>query len=231
MGDVTYTRFVVDEDKQNLSSREQRAVDPGRVLALTDGVFAIIITILVLELKVPDLSSGQSLYDSLVEIQPTFSAFVISFLIVGMYWVWHRSTFANVRYVDTQVVWLNILFLLPASMIPFAASVLGEFQGEATSLHLYGAVLIAVTLIRIALFWYVGRHRWLLWDDISEKSRRLGIFMSAAPLVVYAVAMVLADSLPTLSLVLYFAVPLAYFALVAFLRVDPRTKAAAQDLS
>lgn len=231
MDEVGYNRLMANDETRDLTPREQRKVDPGRVLALTDGVFAIIITILVLELKVPDLSSGQSLGDSLAEIRPTFVAFVISFLIVGMYWVWHRSTFTNVRYIDTQVVWLNIVFLLPASMIPFAASVLGEYPDEAASLHLYGSVLIAITLVRIILFWYVGRHRWLLWDDTDKKSRRLGVFTAAAPLVVYLVAMAVADSLPTLSLVLYFAMPLAYLGLVAFLRTDPRTKAAARDLS
>jgi uncharacterized membrane protein len=204
---------------------------PDRVLTFTDGVFAIVITILVLDIKVPDLGSCQSLADSLEEMRPTFISFVISFLIVGMYWAWHRSTFAHVRYIDTILLWINLLYLLPVSLIPFAASVLGEYSDDATALHLYGAVLIAVTLIRIGLYWYLGRHPGLLWEGAGKRAHRLGILAAGFPIIVYVVAMLVADSLPTLSLVLYFIVPLLYLGLVAVLQTAPKTKAAAQDLS
>ena len=222
---------MADNTDEDLSPRQQRRLDPDRVLTFTDGVFAIVITILVLDLKVPDLGSGQSLGDSLEEMRPTFVSFVISFLIVGMYWAWHRSTFAQVRYIDTSILWINLLYLLAVSLIPFAASVLGEFPDEASALHLYGAVLIAATLVRILLYWYVGRHPGFLWEDSSEKAQRLGILTAAAPLVVYVVAMVVADAWPTLSLVLYFAMPLLYLGLVAVLQTAPRTRAAAEDIS
>lgn len=220
-----------DTETQDLTPRQQRKLDPDRVLTFTDGVFAIVITILVLDLKVPDLGSGQSLGDSLEEMRPTLVSFVISFLIVGMYWAWHRSTFAQVRYIDTSTLWINLLYLLAVSLIPFAASVLGEYSDEATALHLYGAVLIGATLVRILLYWYLRRHPALLWQDATERANHLGLSLAAAPIVVYAVAMLVADSLPTLSLLLYFAVPLLYLGLVAVLQTAPRTRAAAEDVS
>ena len=194
-------------------------------------MFAIIITILVLELKVPDLGSGQSLGESLSEMRPTMVAFVISFLLVGMYWTLHRGTFADVRYVNTKVVWLNLLFLLPTSMIPFAASVVGEFEDSATALHLYGSVLIVATLMRTALYWYLMRHPGLLWERPRPKSLKLGGIMAVAPVVVYAIAIAVADVMPTLSLIIYFALPLLYLGVVAILKTDPRSKVAAEDLS
>jgi uncharacterized membrane protein len=214
-----------------LSAQELRKADPDRVLTFTDGVFAIIITILVLELEVPDLSSGQSLRASLEEMRPTFMAFVVSFLLVGMYWVWHRDVFTGVRYVNRDLVWLNLLFLLPASMIPFAASVLGEYSTDATALHLYGAVLIAVTLMRVVIDWYLRHHPGLLWDPGSRQSRRIGSVLAAAPLVVYVLAMAVAAWQPALSMILYFSLPLLYFAFVAFLSSDPRTRQATEDAS
>lgn len=222
---------MTDQSSESLTPREQRRANPERVLAFTDGVFAIIITILVLELKVPDLSSGQSLGDSLSEMRPTMVAFVISFLLVGMYWTLHRNMFSEVRYVNTKVVWLNLLFLLPASMIPFAASVVGEYEDNATALHLYGAVLILATLARMALYWYLMRHPGLLWEPASRQSRKLGWIIAVAPLVVYAIAMALADAMPTLSLTIYFALPLLYLGVIALLKTDPRTKGAAEDVS
>jgi uncharacterized membrane protein len=176
---------MAEDSAIGLIRREQRNASPDRLLTFTDGVFAIIITILVLELEVPDLGSGQSLRESLVEIRPTFIAFVISFLLVGMYWVWHRGAFSQVCYVDHNTIWLNLVFLLPVAMIPFAASVLGEHSSEPTALHLYGTVLITATLLRIAVNSYLRRHPGLLWEVPSKQSRRLSTGAAASPLVVY----------------------------------------------
>ncbi len=220
-----------ENTQPGLDAREQRNANPDRLLAFTDGVFAIIVTILVLELKVPDLGSGQSLGESLAEIQPTFVSFVISFLLVGMYWVGHRSSFAQVRYIDRNTTWLNLLFLMAVSLVPFVAGVLGEYQTESVALHLYGLVLISVTVFRIALDSYVYRHPGLLWQQSSEQVRRLGRITAAAPLVVYALAMLVATWFPSLSLVLYLSIPLLYFLFVTVLKADPRTRLAAEDLS
>lgn len=214
-----------------LSARDARRGETDRMLTFSDGVFAIIITILVLELKVPDLSGGQTLRDALHEVRPTFIAFIISFLLVGMYWTWHRSVFSQVRYIDTNVIWLNLIFLLPVAMIPFAASVLGEYSSNSTALHLYGVVLIVVTLFRVVLDWYLRRHPGLLWQDLSQEARRLGGLTAAAPILVYGIAVLIADWAPTASLLLFLTMPLLYFGLVAFLKTDSRTRAAAEDLS
>ena len=148
-----------------------------------------------------------------------------------MYWSWHRSAFAQVRYIDRNAVWLNLAFLLPVAMIPFVASVLGEFPSSSTALHLYGIVLIAATLLRVVLDWYLLRHPGLLWQAPSREARRLAALAAAAPLVIYGVAVLIAGWLPNLSLLLFFLMPLLYFGLVAFLQTDPRTRMAAQDLT
>ena len=192
---------------------------------------AIIITILVLDIKAPDLSSGQSVSDALSESAPTFVAFVISFLLVGMYWVWHRGVFANVRYLDLNAVWLSVVFLLPLSLVPFGASTLGEYPRDATALHLYGTVLVVVTIFRVVLDQYLNRHPHLLWEDPNKRTRQLSTLTAAAPLVVYVVAMIVAAWSPTVSLVLYAAVPLLYFLFILFLRDDPSTSDDAQHLS
>jgi uncharacterized membrane protein len=214
-----------------VSPQKARESSPDRVVTLTDGVFAIIMTILVLDLDIPDTSDGQSVAESLKDLAPTLSAFVISFLLLGMYWVWHRGTFAQVRYADYRLVWLNLLFLLPMSMIPFAASTLGSHPRDATALQLYGAILVAVTLLRSLLVWYLHRHTGLLWQAPSKKARRMSTAAAAAPLVLYTIAILIAAPAPVLSTLLYLAVPLIYTAAVLFLKSDARTAGAAQDIS
>ena len=138
-------------------------------MALSDGVFAIIITILVLELKVPPHLSQESFPALVEELRPTFVAWVASFLITGMYWVGHRDVFARVRFVNRDLVWLNLLFLLPASLIPFAASVLGQYPDESFALHIYGVVMIAASLMSLALYGYVIRHPGLPWAGEGQR--------------------------------------------------------------
>jgi uncharacterized membrane protein len=215
----------------DLSPQKVRNDNPDRLVTLTDGVFAIVMTILVLDLEIPGAGEGQSVADGLRDLAPTFSAFVISFLIVGMYWVWHRGVFAQVRYANYQILWLNLLFLLPVSMIPFAASTLGSHPDDATALHLYGAILITVTLFRSVLNWYLHRHTWLLWQVPSKRARRLSTIAAVAPILVFSVAMLVAAPAPDLSKLLFLAMPLIYAAALVFLKSDPRTSSAAQDIS
>lgn len=212
-------------------SRAERRGSPDRVVAFTDGVFAIVITILVLEVGIPDDLGDQSLREAIDDVGPTLVAWVISFLITGMYWVWHRDLFSLIRRVNRDVVWLNLMFLLPVCLIPFASSVLGEYHDEAIALHVYGVVMIAVSLFRIALFAYAMHHPHLLWEQSTDKDRKIGYLVTAAPIAVYVVAMLVADFSPNLSLVLFFSMPLLYFGLISFLRVRPGTSEEAQDFS
>ncbi len=123
-----------------------------------------------------------------------------------------------------------MLFLLPASIIPFAASVLGEYPDEPVAIYLYGVVVITASVMRLVLYWYVIRRPSLLWT--TEGTRHgLGYFLVSAPIAVYALAMVVAAASPSVSVILYFAVPILYFLLVTILREGRNTRAAADDFS
>jgi TMEM175 potassium channel family protein len=204
---------------------------PARIEALSDGVFAIILTLLVLEIAVPTNLSSQSLREVLVELRPTLAAWVISFLITGMYWVSHRDLFARIRVVNRDLVWLNLLFLLPVSLIPFAASVLGEYPDEPIALHIYGVILIAVTLMRVAMYWYVGHRPHLFHDQRLPGRFGLGAAISAAPLVLYAAAMAVATASTTAGVWIYLSVPFVYFVGLTLLRERPGTRAGAEEFS
>jgi uncharacterized membrane protein len=201
------------------------------VVALSDGVFAIILTILVLEIAVPkDLSHG-SLGTVLEELRPTLFAWVISFLITGMYWVSHRDLFAKVRVVNRDLVWLNLLFLLPVGLIPFAASLLGEYPDEPIALHLYGGVMIAVAVMRLVMYRYVTRRPALLGaGDVSEHAA-IGFALGAVTIVIYGIAMAVAAVRPPVSVFLYFSVPLVYFLAVTLLRDRQSTRDETEDFS
>lgn len=205
--------------------------DPSRVVAFSDGVFAIVITILVLEVAVPAHLGQRSLHQALDELRPTLVAWVVSFLLTGMYWVAHRDLFARIRVVNRDLVWLNLLFLLPTGLIPFAASVLGEYPSQPIALRIYGTVMIAVAVMRLVLYWYVRRRPWLLRHHLATSRSRTAIAVAAVPIPVYLVAMIVADASQSASLALFFVVPGLYFLVVTVLRERPGTRDEVSEFS
>lgn len=212
---------------------EDSTMSVGRVEALTDGVFAIILTILVLEIAIPPHLSKQSFAQVGQELRATLVAWIISFLITGMYWVWHRDLFALVRVVNRDLVWLNLLFLLPACLIPFAASVLGKYPNEAKAVYIYGIVVIAVTVLRTVMYWYVIRRPRLLKQrpGATHGRSRQGLAIAAAPAVIYALAMALATTSTAASIALFFSVPILYFLLITLVRERARTRTESEEFS
>jgi uncharacterized membrane protein len=147
--------------------------DPSRLLALTDGVFAIIMTLLVLDLHVPPEEHGFRLAEALIEDSlPTFLAYIVGFLLAGVYWIGHRDLFGQVKRVTFGVLWMNIIFLMAASLIPFAASLIGRHGEEPVALEIYGALLTILASARLGLFRFVTARSELLVRPMPERHRR-----------------------------------------------------------
>ena len=208
-----------DDPAKGLFEREH---DPSRVLALTDGVFAIIITLLVLEVHVPELKPGESLNHALQAVRPSLNAFVITFVLAGMYWVGHRDLFALIRRTDRGLVWLNILYLLPLSLLPFSASLLGRYNQEPRALRIYGLVLILIAAMRTVTWLYATARPQLLWLRLDHRQRRAGLALGALPGLVYLLAILLAEVAPVMTLAIYAGLPLLYFLSITFLRGSRR---------
>jgi uncharacterized membrane protein len=200
------------------SASLERLYDPARVLALSDGVFAIIITLLVLEVHVPELTPAHSLNQALAEVRPSLVAFVISFILAGMYWVGHRDLFALIRRTDRGLVWLNILYLLPLCLLPFAAGLLGRYDREPVALRIYGLLLVAIAVMRVVMWLYATNRRHLLWQRLDERQRRAGLALHLYPGLVYLLAFLIARRAPVASLLIYAGLPLLYFLSITVLR-------------
>lgn len=109
----------------------------GRLEAFSDGVLAIIITIMVLEMKAPESTDIKSL----LPIIPIFLSYILSFIYVGIYWINHHHIFQAVEKVNSRILWANLNLLFWLSLIPFATSWLGENHLSAMPVALYGGVL------------------------------------------------------------------------------------------
>lgn len=139
----------------------------GRMEALTDGIFAIAMTLLVLELKVPELAKhvgSRELLDKLGEQGPSFFSFFISFLYCGLLWIQHHLAMHFVRHMKAAVVWLNLVFLMTISILPFSCALLGHFLRNTAAKEIYfGNLFLAASLL--ALQWMIARRKNLLNED------------------------------------------------------------------
>ena len=198
-------------NRRPFAEHVEHAHDPARVLALSDGVFAIIITLLVLEIHVPDLAQGQSLEGALREVRPSFVAFLISFVIVAISWAGHRDLFTLIRYTDRALVWLNFAYLLPLSVIPFGATLLARYDEDPVALRMYGMLLLWIVIMRIAIWWYATGRSSLLYAPVDDRSRLAVVVLVAASAVVYVIAILIAEASPRGSLAIYAIMPILYF--------------------
>ena len=176
----------------------------GRLEAFSDGVIAIIITIMVLELKVP----GRPDLAALVPLIPVFLSYVLSFAFVGIYWNNHHHLMHAVQKVNGNILWANLYLLFWLSMVPFVTSWMGENHFAATPVALYGVVVlmngIAFTILTRVLIAHHGKD--------SALARALGSdFKGKASLVLYASAIPLAFVDPRIALAIYVVVAMMWF--------------------
>jgi uncharacterized membrane protein len=175
----------------------------GRVEAFSDGVLAIIITIMVLELRAPH-GAGLS---TLAPLLPVFLSYVLSFIFLGIYWSNHHHLFQAVRRVNGRILWANLHLLFWLSLIPFVTGWMGENHFAALPAALYGVVLLgaacAYFILARALVSHHGRE--------SELARALGSdFKGKVSVVFYVVAIPLAFVHPWLACGLYVVVAIMW---------------------
>jgi uncharacterized membrane protein len=150
--------------------RAKGAADNVRLNAISDGVFAIVITLMVFEIKIPEIPPGlvsTELSQDLIKLLPDFSIMLLSFVILGIYWVGHNNVFLHVLHHDRLLLWLNILFLLTMALIPFPAALLIRYGNEQISVILY-ALNLAIGGVLLDLIWsYSTYNRHLMCDSIQ----------------------------------------------------------------
>jgi uncharacterized membrane protein len=213
------------------SRHYERAHDVSRVVMLSDGVFAIILTLLVLEIHVPDLHSGETLVSALRSIRPSMVGFLISFVVVAIAWAGHRDLFAVIRRTDRPLVWLNFVYLLPLCLLPFGASLISQYPSDAVALRLYGLLLVLIAATRIGIWVYATGRTHLLYEPPDAQFRRGGVTVVVGPAVAYLVAILIADTSPSASMVIYGVVPIVYFLGVTFARSTSPPGSSERDLT
>ena len=160
--------------------------DRGRVVNFSDGVFAIVITLLILTIEVPDIlpaSAARELPSRLLALTPNLLNYVISFLVVAVYWQAHHRVLGPIRSHDRTLLWLNFLFLMAISFLPFPTSLLGEYREQLPVVN-YAINVSLASLLLVLTSWYATNGRRLTDPHVHEGPlRRQHIQGLAVPVV------------------------------------------------
>src|SRR3954468_22848367 len=189
-------------------------MNKNRVEAFSDGVFAIVITLLILDIRVPDVDYSQ-LSASLVAVLPRIFAYVISFGVIGVYWLAHHQSLQLIGKLNGFLIWLNLVYLLAVSFMPFPTALLGRYPMQPLPIVIYGINLIVANTTGVLLTLYLRAHPELgsgYAHRQGHKSFFLYIFVNGS----YALAILLGFIAPVLSYMIFVVVLLVVIAFYSF---------------
>jgi uncharacterized membrane protein len=186
--------------------------DTGRLVAFSDGVFAITVTLLVLEIRAP--SDDTNLLHGLLALWPSYLAYAVTFLFIGQVWANHHVVFDHIRAADQFVLLLNTLLLMAVAFLPFATSVLAgslrSGDGQRTAVAFYG-VAFAVTAMTFNAVWQYAQRNHLVGEALGpEGAAAIGRRFRLA-LVWLVLGAVLGVALPIVGVVVIVAFNVAYW--------------------
>ena len=185
-----------------------------RIEAFSDGVMAIIITIMVLELRVPKLAtifSRGEFWQEMASFWPKLLAYAISFVIVGIYWVNHHSFFHLLRKNDGKLLWYNNFLLFWMSLMPFGTAFLGEHPRAPEAAIIFGSIMTMAGISFVLMGNYAMFHSDLMHEHISMETRRANYRKYWPGIVLYFISVLVAPFSIWVSWGIFFVVPLYYF--------------------
>ncbi len=176
----------------------------NRLEAFSDGVIAIAITLLVLEIDVPPSSR---LAAGLINIWPSYLAYAVSFIVIGAIWIRHHAMFQDINHVDEPFLLLNVAQLMFIAFLPFPTAVLAKAfhnrEGEAVAATFYGGTLMIIGIIVTAMWYYAAHgHRLLRKEITPQEAKRIGRSLLVGP-TGYAIGSLVAIAVPWAALLFY----------------------------
>ena len=186
----------------------------GRVLAFSDGIFAIAMTLLVIAVTVPTISdtdSFGSLADALGEQSESYISFFISFAVIGRYWVAHHQFFALLARMDPGLVWINLAYLGFVAFLPFPTDLLGTYFSNPLSFIVYAAFVAIISGLEVVMFRHAHRND-LMAKPMPQEIYRWGVVLSFTPVWCFLASIPIAFISTTLAVLLWFGpVPLGVY--------------------
>jgi uncharacterized membrane protein len=190
-------------------------VNTNRLESFSDGVIAVAVTLLVLNIEVPAPGSGHSLGHELVHQWPAYAAYATSFITIGIIWINHHAMISRLGSADHAILILNLLLLLSIGVLPFGTNLIATYLREGHGQNLAAAIYAALFLVMSVVFVTLNRHillrkSHLLRDPLDLARRRQILARGFVGLIPYAIATAVAAFSPDLTLIICAAVAMFY---------------------
>jgi uncharacterized membrane protein len=200
------------------SERRSQIFGKGRLESLTDGVFAIIMTILVFNISVPEIIlfaeeeyTTERLLNRIVNLWPDISTYIISFVTLGVYWVTHHRIFRWILYADRSLIWINISFLMTVGLIPFSTALLTQYRDQQISIFVYSFNAILAGVIIYALCHHAKGNPELVDKTVHALIRKRSGRRVLVTILTYSVAILFSFIYLPVSLFLFLLILLPEF--------------------
>lgn len=183
--------------------------DLTRIAQFSDGVFAIAVTLLALEIRIPAIPEAlvaSRLTPAILALLPRVLVYVLTFMNISVMWISHHRAFTHIHRYDTPLLWMNAFFLMLVAFLPVASSTLGAYPTRPAAVVFYGAVLLAVTLGELQIWLYATSRRRLVDPEIDPRVVRYITLRALFPAVVFALAIPVAFFAPAAAEVMMGAV-------------------------
>jgi uncharacterized membrane protein len=168
-----------------------------RLETLTDGVFAIIMTILVFNIIVPELKlftegdyASERLAAKFADLWPEFLAYIVSFSTLGAFWVAHHRVFRWILYVNRPLIWINISFLMVIGLVPFSTTLLTQYMHSQNSIFVFSFNAIIAGLLIYAIYYYVKRNTELVDSSVQALIEKSSSRRVLATVLTYSVSII-----------------------------------------
>lgn len=192
-------------------SDKYRSTD--RLETLVDGIFAIAMTLLVLDLAIPEITgplSNEVVTNSLIKLLPNFISLVVSFILLALFWSIHHRIYNQIKLVNKHLLWINVIWLLFIVLVPFSASLTGKY-GQYTISH----VIFNLNMLGISFFlflnWHYANRSNLLHENVHSNSIKVTKLTNIVFMLIVLIALALSFKLPSYSSLVYLLIfPLEY---------------------
>lgn len=181
-----------------------------RIEALSDGIFAFAMTLLVLTLTIPDGQSTNIGLQALLSGQVhKFINYFFSFLVLAIFWVVHHQQFHWIRRADPKLLWINIISLMLVALVPFSTDIAGDFVGRVTAEVFFAGNIMALGLLFLANWAYATHNHQLVDSSMDRETIIRGFEQNAIIPIISGMAIILSFFIPTWSLWVYIVTPFA----------------------
>jgi uncharacterized membrane protein len=166
-----YIGMASNPISQRDSNNQTDKLGLERLIFFSDAVFAIAITLLALEIRLPTTDgpvSNSQLFRNLLAIWPKYLGYVVSFLVIGTLWIGHHRKFLLIKHHDRRLLFLNLILLMSIAFIPFSTSVISEY-GNLTATIFYALSIAVAGLLSALVWWYAARNYRLVDNKVKRK--------------------------------------------------------------